>query len=630
MKKYYALTLGLLLTTYAAQAQFFFDVEVDTVWYPDSVIMPPSPLKHQILFIGQTDTVQTTATYGNPAGEALAKQWHDFIGFTPDTDSDDLGWISVNHEMISDDDNIGDGGGMTVFKVKRDPATDTLIIVDQTLSDGRHGKYFNVDFVNTVGETGMNCGGINSPVDGRIWTAEEWYRGANNSIAFTDAEGRPVGVRDTSDFTITTDIPGEFAGKTIEKFQNFNWMVEIDPREAVAIRKQYNWGRQAFEGGVIMHDNQTVYTGEDGTPGLFSKFVADTPGDFTKGTLYVYKHDAEGEDGPWIKMDSKSLDEMLFIGDSAFSRGATMFNRIEWVAQYDGKIYFSETGRDDLSRGLAEGSAMGGVLDYHWLEPVRMRYPKLEAKTDDQVLDFVRAGFFEDYYGRVNVYDPATGEVDVYLEGGPFYEESPEVGAYPDKHLSNPDGLNVMEVNGQPYMVICEDLNGTSNARVPAGITNRTCEAWMLDMSIAHPTVDDLIRISVVPVGAEVTGAQPTPDGKTLLLNAQHPSEDNPFPYNNSLTYAITGWDDVIAAISDVKKNVTEVEGLKFWADHVQRVVKTSEPVDMAIYDVTGQRIRVSRNVQEVDVQDLRSGVYIMKAFGLKSRKVVGAKFVLQ
>jgi hypothetical protein len=50
----------------------------------------------------------------------------------------------------------------------------------------------------------------------------------------------------------------------------------------------------------------------------------------------------------------------------------------------------------------------------------------------------------------------------------------------------------------------------------------------------------------------------------------------------------------------------------------------------MAIYDVTGQRIRVTRNVQEVDVQDLRSGVYIMKAFGLKSRKVVGAKFVLQ
>ena len=630
MKKYYLSLLAVVLLSYSAHCQFFFDVEVDTVWYPDSVIFPPSPLKHQIIFIGQTDTVQTTATYGNPAGQTLAKQWHDFIGFTPDEDSDDLGWISVNHEMISRDDNIGDGGGMTVFKVRRDPATDTLQVVPQTLSDGRHGKYFNVDFVNTVGETGMNCGGIVSPVDGRIWTAEEWYRGANNTIAFVDAEGRPLGVRDTSDYTISTDIPGEFAGATVEKYQNFNWMVEIDPREAVAIRKQYNWGRQAFEGGVIMPDNQTVYTGEDGTPGLFSKFIADTPGDFTKGTLYVYKHDAEGEDGPWIKMDNRSLEEMLFVGDSAFSKGATMFNRIEWVAQYDGKVYFSETGRDNPGRGFTEGAETGGVLDNHWLKPVRDRHPNLAAKTDEQVLDFVKAGFFEDYYGRVNVFDPATGLVEVYLEGGPYFEESPEIGAYPDKHLSNPDGLNVMVVNGQPYMVICEDLNGTSNARVPAGVTNRTCEAYILDMSISHPTVEDLVRVSVVPVGAEVTGAQPTPDGKTLLLNAQHPSEENPFPYNNSLTYAITGWDDVIAAISEVNKNITEVKGLTFIADHVQRILKTSEPVDLAIYDITGRRLRVERNVSEVDVEDLRAGVYIMKAYGLKSRQEIGTKFIIQ
>lgn len=43
-------------------------------------------------------------------------------------------------------------------------------------------------------------------------------------------------------------------------------MTEIDPRQAVAIRKQYNWGRQAFEGGVVMPDNQTVYLSVDATP----------------------------------------------------------------------------------------------------------------------------------------------------------------------------------------------------------------------------------------------------------------------------------------------------------------------------------------------------------------------------
>ncbi len=631
MKKCYLSLLAVVLFCYNSYGQFFFDVEVDTVWLPETVVMPPSPLKYQVLFVGQSDKVQTTATNGNAAGEALAKQWHDFIGFTPDSESDDLGWISVNHEMIASNDSIGDGGGMTVFKVRRDPNTDTLQVVEQTLSDGRNGMFFNVDFANTVGETGMNCGGITSPVDGRIWTAEEWYRTSNISISRPDSEGRPVGVRDTSNYTITTDIPGEFAGATIEKFQNFNYMVEIDPREAKAIRKQYNWGRQPFEGGALMPDNQTVYLGADATPGLFTKFIADTPGDFTRGTTYVYKHDLNDSiNGNWVEMDNMSLDEMLYFADSALMEGATMYNRLEWLTQYDGKVYMSETGRDNIGDRFEEGAAMGGVLDYHWLEPVRARHPNLEAKTDDQVIDFVRAGFYNDYYGRVLVYDPATDEVETYLNGGPFYEESPEVGAYPDKHLTNPDGLNVMVVNGQPYMVINEDLNGTSNARVPAGIGNRTCEAFLLDMNKANPTVNDLVRISIVPVGAEVTGAQPTPDGKTLLLNSQHPSTDNPFPYNNSLTYAITGWDDAVAAITAVEDQVTEVEGLKFWADHVQRVLRTSERVDMALYDVMGRRLRVVRNVTEVDVHDLQSGTYIMRAFGHESNKVVGAKFILE
>ena len=121
-----------------------------------------------------------------------------------------------------------------------------------------------------------------------------------------------------------------------------------------------------------------------------------------------------------------------------------------------------------------------------------------------------------------------------------------------------------------------------------------------------------------------------TSDGKSLLVNSQHPSTDNPFPYNNSLTYAITGWDDAVAAITSIDDQVTEVEGLKFWADHVQRVLRTNERVDMALYDVMGRRLRVIRNVTEVDVHDLQPGAYIMKAYGLESQKAVGAKFILE
>ena len=621
MRKLRLLTFLVLALPISGYSQFFFDVSVDTAWLPETIVMPPSPLKYQVLFVGGDDKVQTTATYGNAPGEALAKQWHDFIGFTPDDESDDLGWVSVNHEMIISNDSIGDGGGMTVFKVKRDEITDELMVVPQTLSDGRTGKFFNVDFVNTVGETGMNCGGITSSVDGRIWTAEEWFRRDNGSIT--------PAVRNLDPFTIVTDIPGNFAGQTIEKFQNFNYMVEIDPKEAVAIRKQYNWGRQPFEGGAIASDNRTVYLGADATPGIFSKFVADAPGDFRRGKLFAYKHDAPGAPAdPWVEIPSNDLHVSLNFTEEALKAGATMFNRLEWLVYYDGKVWMTETGRDGLGTRLSNGAEIGGVLDYHWIEPVRERHPELAAKTDDQVLDFVREGFFNDYYGRVLQFDPETGLVTTYVNGGPFFESSPDIPSYPDKHLSNPDGLNVMVTNGRPYMVICEDLNGTSNGRVPAGIGNRTCELWLLDMGIEDPSVDDLVRISIVPVGAEVTGAQATSDGKTLLVNSQHPSTENPYPYNNSLTYAITGWDEAITAITsveDLENDLEEILEFQLWPNPVSRELNFNRVIDAAIYNANGMRMKVFRGMKSLDVSDLNPGIYF-----LKTSKGIDRKLIIQ
>ena len=170
---------------------------VDTDWEATEIVVPQSPLQTQILFVGGNDMVQTGRNQETPS-----KQWHDFIGFTPVTQDDciddpnAIGWASINHERIIANDLIGDGGGMTAFLLGRDPSNDELYIIPQELSDGREGEFFNVDF-SAVGETGMNCGGINSNNDGRIWTAEEWFRTSNESI--NDGGN---GVRDISDFTI--------------------------------------------------------------------------------------------------------------------------------------------------------------------------------------------------------------------------------------------------------------------------------------------------------------------------------------------------------------------------------------------------------------------------------------------
>lgn len=604
------LFLGLGAAFFSAKAQTNFNPEIDvTNWEPTTIIVPSSPLITQYLFIGGHHKVQTTATYGNNAGEALAKQWHDFIGFTPDNAGSDLGWISVNHEMVVANDSIGDGGGMSVFKVRRDPATDSLIIVDQTLSDGRQGKFFAVDFANTVGETGMNCGGITSP-DGRIWTAEEWWRGSNANLADRDTGMFTIGTG-TATSPVSEGFPA-YDGQTIAKYENYNYMVEIDPREAKAIRKQYNWGRQAFEGGAVMPDNKTVYLGADGTPGFFTKFVATTAGDFTIGTTSVYKHDATGS--KWVVIDNSDLNNMLNFDARAVSASASMFNRIEWVTEIGGKVYFTETGRDNPGSRWAGEKAAGAVFAPHHL-----------VRAAEQSLEFGKtispdSSEYWDYYGRVMMYDPATSQTSVFLEGGPYFTVDPSASSYPDKHLSNPDGLNKTTINGKDYMLINEDLNGTSKGRTPAGISNRTCELFMLDMSIANPTLNDLVRIAVVPVGAEITGAIGTTDGKTILFNVQHPSTSNPFPFNNSLTVAITGWDQVTIGIDE---EAFEGKTFEMYPNPATRTLYFKELSDIAIYNVEGKRMNVYSQVQDIDISHLNPGVYYVQNAAGQTQKLL-------
>ncbi len=613
MKTIYCAVIAMFCLSASALAQAKFDPNIEVDFLAQEVVLPENPLQTQVLFVGGFHEVQTLDDQGRPNGTTLAKQWHDFLGVTPDTDNPGEFWVSCNHEMIAANDKIGDGGGMTVYKVRRDPATDSLRVIPQTLEDGRQGLYFNVDFANTVGETGMNCGGITSNADGRIWTAEEWFRTSNASI-YDDGDG----VRDTSDWTINTDIPGDFNGKTIRRYENFNWMVEIDPRQAKAIRKQYNWGRQGFEGGVVLPDNKTVYLGVDATPSYWVKFVAEEAGDFTRGKLYLYKQTAGAFTGSWVEINNSLLDVMLNIPDQGVANGCAMFNRLEWVAynETDGKIYITETGRDNPGGRWADEAEAGAAFAQHHLD-----------RAAEQGAE-VAGGDYWDYYGRILVFDPADNSMRSFLEGGPFFAgldaEEPKHEAYPRTHLSNPDAVNFMYVNGNTFMIIGEDLNGTSYGRVELGVGVRTCEIFLLDMS-EQPSRDNLIRIGIAAMGAEATGVCPTPDGKTLLFNSQHPWPTNKFPYNNSCTVAITGFDKVITSIKERDDPNDEVHGVSFevYPNPVSRLVRFNQPVDAALYDASGKRLRVVRNATGMDLGDLSAGIYFIQNDNGDTKKLI-------
>jgi hypothetical protein len=648
MKQNYITSLLMIASTSLAVAQFPKNLDLEKLGSvpPNKVIMPKSPLKTQVVFVGGSDMVETNAIkstplgagtiYGQAAGKQLAKQWHDFIGFTAASREEIaawkakghenfLGWISVNHEMVIKDDKIGDGGGMTVFAIKRDVVNDSIVIVPQTLKDGRSGKFMSVDFVNTVGETGMNCGGIQGP-DGRIWTAEEWFRTGNgNKEGWNGLFQEGNGIRDTADFTIkTSDFTGaDFNGKSIKKFQNLNWMVEVDPREAKAIRKQYNWGRQGFEGGVILSDNKTVFIGEDMSPGLFTKFVADVAGDFTKGKTYVYKHDAPSK---WVEIDNSKMENMLDFRNIAIKAGVTVYNRLEWCAynKLTGKVYVTETGADRLS---FKGTT--GVLDNHWVSAYKHFYKQKNktafAGTDAAAIDSVMNGKFPDYYGRVLEFDPITNEMKTLIEGGPYFATSPSAANYPKNHLASPDGLGMMYINGKAYLLILEDLIGRTFGRVPLEYETinggAICEMYLLDLSIVNPTVDDLVKIMATPLGAEITGSVFTDDYKTLFVNSQHPSTSNPFPFNNSLTMAISGWENVVTS-NDVA-NYQGAADFKIWPNPTSKEINLENPSDIAIYNNQGIRIKIARDVQRLDISDLSSGIYYITNKEVKTLKLV-------
>ncbi len=578
--------------------------------YTPTTVLVPKSLNFQVLFIGGVDMVQTVDGNGNPNGETTAKVDNDFIGFTPDPDSEDLGWVSINHEMIVSNDMIGDGGGMTTFKVRRG-GNDELIIVNQTLPDGRQGKFFNIDFLNTVGETGMNCGGVVGPT-GRIWSAEEWWQPNNQAIY-----GGGGGIRDTSDFTIQgCGIEGDFDGRTIKKVENLNYMVEIDPRTAKAIRKQYNWGRQPFEGGCILDDNRTVYLGADATPGLFSKFVADMPGDFTKGKLFVFKQNPGSYAGTWVEIDNSNIDNMLNFTPLSIIQGATMFNRLEWVAfnRTDGKVYLTETGRDNPAGRWSDEAAEGGTYPKHHID--RALEQGVGGPDDKD---------YWDYYGRVLVFDPVDNTIRPFLEGGPYFEgldaENPAYTQYPDKHLSNPDGINVFYVNDKTYLLICEDLNGSNYGRVPMGVGNRTCELWLFDMD-DEPKVENLCRIAVVPMGAEVTGAYGTPDGKSVIINCQHPWPTNQPPFNSSVTFALTGWDKILTSIED---GDIELEEAKFtvYPNPVSRILNFNMITDAALYNINGKKVKEVISSESMNIEGLASGIYYLKTIDGGFQKII-------
>jgi hypothetical protein len=100
-------------------------------------------------------------------------------------------------------------------------------------------------------------------------------------------------------------------------------------------------------------------------------------------------------------------------------------------------------------------------------------------------------------------------------------------------------------------------------------------------------------------------------DEKTMLVNVQHPNTTNTNPYNNSLTYAITGFGQApLANLGDLMNNQ---QMFTVYPNPASRTIQILNAADIAIYDQLGKRVKVSRGMDTVDLSDLKSGAYFVR-----------------
>lgn len=460
---------------------------VDTNFQATTLIVPKVGYEYKVLF-------QAGDQVFAPNGELTpAKARHDFLAFLPIEGDPRHALLWTNHESEVADPLLGDGGGATLLEIYRDSLEGWKVI----------GHPQAVDF-SPVGGTIANCLGAVTPW-GTVLTSEEVE--PENNLYFFEDSLNPI-------LTDTTPVAlPDSNGRTIPRWMNCGWMVEVDPYERKALRKLYAMGRMMHEGNYCMPDQKTVYLMDDNGPAAFFKFVADKAGDYSAGQLYAFQLSESGGRNKWLPLP-RSVDSLAYSRDMAFKRGATIFIRFEDIELAEnGLFYITETGKDSVS--LAKAIALGGKVA-----------PWLKDRACGE-------GRYDDPHGRLLTFDPKTDALRVLLEGGQAEKDK-------GLHFSNPDNL-AMDTK-RNLLVIHEDINGADKGRLPEGARHWVNEIYTLDLNITQPKLDDLKRLAVIPHGGESTGGVWSSDFSSLFFNVQHPSDDNPPPFDRASTIVLTGW----------------------------------------------------------------------------------------
>jgi secreted PhoX family phosphatase len=283
----------------------------------------------QTLVIPSTHIYQVLTQTGDAytTGTGTVKAANDFTGYVPISGSSTNGYLSINHEGSS-------------------AASSGVSILD--LQYNTTSKLWNVSAKNAV-DFGPVLGTFNNCSGGTT----SW------GTVITCEENSPTAPTDTNN----------------DGYLDYGWNVELNPATR-AVKDQngdgtpdklWRMGRMKHENVVVAADNKTVYEGaDDGGTSYVYKYVANTAGNLSNGTLYVLQLGGAigtATTGTWIVVPNTTPTECNTTTTLATALGATSFAGVEDVeiGPHDGKIYFTSKGSGRVYR-FADAAA--GVSDF--------------------------------------------------------------------------------------------------------------------------------------------------------------------------------------------------------------------------------------------------------------------------
>ncbi len=347
---------------------------------------------------------------------------------------------------------------------------------------------------DTTGKLGMgtlgNCAGGKTPW-GTVLIAEENfnnYFGGDGSGTKEERNYTRYGVGAKNDYGWSELVNRFDINKELNEANRFGWVVEYNPYDSKSTpKKRTSLGRFKHESATVTLAADrcvVVYSGDDEANEFLYRFVSNKP--YTgnadildDGTLYVAQFDEKGMRWlPLIFGEGKLTPENGFNSPAdilieariaASLLGATPMDRPEDIEVHpDGTVYISLT--NNRTRTTTDA-----------VNPRRLNI-----------------------HGHIISLTPPSGDHaaenftwDIVLLGGKEL-------SCPDNLAIHPDGSLWIATDGQPKTM---DASDSLYKRQKDG---------------------SLLRFLNAPKGAEVTGPEFTPDGKTLFVSIQHPDNGKP------------------------------------------------------------------------------------------------------